>query len=148
MITGSVNHPFGDMQRGGRKQTHLLALLIQFTHHISIFLHPCKDNPVISFSKSFLMNVLHHILKRGKERGPHSLARHSGSTPSSNNLLFSLLHSCILSCRHIGLLTFLWPRPGPPPCFPQGPNVTVFLIFQNPVYIPPFLFLLFVRTQL
>ena len=100
MITRSVNYPFGDAQKGGRKQTQLLGPLTQFTHHISIFLHPCKYNSVISFSKSFLMNVLHHILKRGKERGPHSLARHSGSTPSSNNLPFSLLHSCILCCRH------------------------------------------------
>lgn len=66
-------------RKGAGPLTPRLPMIFLF-----ILLHPCKCDSVISRSKSFLMNVLHCILKRGKE--PHSLAWHSGSSQSRNNV--------------------------------------------------------------
>lgn len=143
-----MNYPFGDAQKGGRKQTTIRSLDPVYPSYFFLFF--CilpKYNSVISFSKSFLMNVLYHIFKRGKEEEPHSLARHSGSTQPSNNYLSV---SSNLAPYTVGILVCL-PSFGHaqdlPRCccsFPQGQNVFLILQIQ---FIYHFLFLLFVRTE-
>lgn len=121
-----------------------------------ILLHACKCKSVISLSQSFLINVFFYFLKRWRTRLPISLAWHPGRlfkiqgqpafpVPSAPAPYRAVLPACgpSFGCpEHLSCCCLEWPF------LPQCPTVLVFVSFQNPVHVAPFLLCLFIRAHL
>lgn len=142
-----------DTGKGGREWTQLgwpepqFALIL-----LHILLHPFSCNSVIALSKSFLIDVSYCSLER----------RRAGTTVHS---LRQGLHNPVVACLPnlfhstplplVGRMTHLPSRghayhffSAEHDLFLQCPTAIILLTFQNPVHVPPFLFLWFFRAQL